>query len=145
MVKENEDATLLKEAKGDIFCVGTDAPMLVAIWKEEKKDLIEIDSKYYETEKQSSSDLKDFKGKLNTELASIKDLIISNKNNDAVIALENFRSTIDEYCEVYSKSLSTRIHFNFSTLFWSFSLLQLRLLLVLNNDLQIFQIHSFYY
>ena len=35
-------------------------------------------------------------------MASIKDLIISNKNDDAVIALENFKNTIDEYCEVYS-------------------------------------------
>ena len=36
--------------------------------KEEKNDLIEIDSKYYETEKQSNEDLNSAKNKLNLDL-----------------------------------------------------------------------------
>ena len=102
--KLNENLNILDQDKDREKSIIIDANSNEKRIKEEKKDLIEIDSKYYETEKQSSSDLKDFKGKLNTELASIKDLIISNKNDDAVIALDNFKNTIDEYCEVYSKN-----------------------------------------
>ncbi len=43
--------------------------------KEEKHELIEIDSKYYETEKQSNEDLGASKNKLNLEIDKIKDLI----------------------------------------------------------------------
>ena len=44
--------------------------------KEEKNELIEIDSKYYETEKQSNEDLdKSSKNKLNLEIDKIKELI----------------------------------------------------------------------
>ena len=102
--KLNENLNILDQDKDREKSIIIDANSNEKRIKEEKKDLIEIDSKYYETEKQSSSDLKNFKSKLNTELASIKDLIISNKNDDAVIALDNFKNTIDEYCEVYSKN-----------------------------------------
>ncbi|MDC3099716.1 chromosome segregation protein SMC [Candidatus Pelagibacter sp.] len=102
--KLNENLNILDQDKDREKSIIIDANSNEKRIKEEKKDLIEIDSKYYETEKKSSSDLKNFKGKLNTELASIRDLIISNKNDDAVIALDNFKNTIDEYCEVYSKN-----------------------------------------
>ena len=43
--------------------------------KEEKNELIEIDSKYYETEKLSNNDLENAKNKLNEEQQSIEDII----------------------------------------------------------------------
>ena len=43
--------------------------------KEEKNALIEIDSKYYETEKLSNNDLENAKNKLNEEQQSIEDII----------------------------------------------------------------------
>ena len=72
--------------------------------KEEKSDLIEVDSKYYETEKQSNEDLADAKNKLNLEIDRIKELIELNKNNEAVAALENCRKIIEEYADSYSKN-----------------------------------------
>ena len=47
--------------------------------KEEKTELIEIDSKYYETEKQSNKDLESAKDKLKSALNRIKELINSKK------------------------------------------------------------------
>ena len=47
--------------------------------KEEKNELIEIDSKYYETEKKSNEDLNYAKNKLDQELNKIKELINSKK------------------------------------------------------------------
>ena len=44
--------------------------------KEEKTELIEIDSKYYETEKQSNQDLDKSKNKLKNEIVQIKNLIL---------------------------------------------------------------------
>ena len=41
--------------------------------KEEKHDLIEIDSKYYETEKQSNEDLDAIKNKLKVEIDKVKE------------------------------------------------------------------------
>ena len=52
--------------------------------KEEKNDLIEIDSKYYETEKQSNEDLNQSKNILKTEIENIKNLISSQKNEEAI-------------------------------------------------------------
>ena len=43
--------------------------------KEEKNELIEIDSKYYETEKNSNTDLDNIKNKLDSEIDQIKELI----------------------------------------------------------------------
>ena len=43
--------------------------------KEEKNELIEIDSKYYETEKKSNEDLNKSKNKLKLEIDKIKELI----------------------------------------------------------------------
>ena len=47
--------------------------------KEEKNELIEIDSKYYETEKLSNEDLDNAKNKLNLEIDKVKELINSKK------------------------------------------------------------------
>ena len=72
--------------------------------KEEKSELIEVDSKYYETEKQSNEDLAGAKNKLKLEIDRIKELIELNKNNEAVTALENCREIIEEYADSYSKN-----------------------------------------
>ena len=72
--------------------------------KEEKNDLIEIDSKYYETEKKSNEDLNKSKNQLNLEIDKIKELINSQKNNQAIDVLENFKTVIEEYANSYSKN-----------------------------------------
>ena len=72
--------------------------------KEEKNDLIEIDSKYYETEKQSNEDLDAAKNKLNLEIEKIKDLINSQKNEEALSVLDNCKIIIEEYADTYSKN-----------------------------------------
>ncbi len=72
--------------------------------KEEKNDLIEVDSKYYETEKRSNEDLDDAKSKLNLEIDKIKDLINLKKNEEAIIVLDNFKKIIDEYADSFSKN-----------------------------------------
>ncbi len=72
--------------------------------KEEKNELIEIDSKYYESEKQSDSDLNSSKEKLKIEIEKIKELINNNKNQDAVSALDNFKTYIEGYADSYSKN-----------------------------------------
>ena len=72
--------------------------------KEEKNDLIEIDSKYFETEKQSSEDLDESKSKLKTELKTIKDLILSNRNEEAINSLDKFETSIEKYANSYSKN-----------------------------------------
>jgi len=72
--------------------------------KEEKGDLIEIDSKYYETEKQSNQDLDSAKNKLKFEIDKIKELIELKKNEEAIIALENCKRIIEDYADSYSKN-----------------------------------------
>ena len=72
--------------------------------KEEKNDLIEIDSKYYQTEKQSNEDLDNAKNKLKLEIDKVKELINLKKNNEAIITLDNFKNIIDEYADSYSKN-----------------------------------------
>ena len=72
--------------------------------KEEKNDLIEIDSKYYETEKQSNEDLNQSKNILKTEIENIKDLISSQKNEEAINALNNFENSIEKYANSYSQN-----------------------------------------
>ena len=72
--------------------------------KEEKNELIEIDSKYYETEKQSSIDLNNTKNKLNLEIDKIKELVNSNNNSEAINVLDNFKTVIEEYADSYSKN-----------------------------------------
>ena len=72
--------------------------------KEEKNDLIEIDSKYYQTEKQSNEDLNNVKNKLKLEIDKVKELISSKKNEEAISALDNCYLIIDEYADSYSKN-----------------------------------------
>ena len=72
--------------------------------KEEKNDLIEIDSKYYDTEKKSNEDLDLAKNKLNLEIDKVKELISSNKNDEAIIGLDKCKSIIEEYANTYSKN-----------------------------------------
>ena len=72
--------------------------------KEEKSELIEIDSKYYQTEKQSNEDLENSKNKLKSEIVKIKQLINSKKNDDAIKALDDCQFVIEEYADSYSKN-----------------------------------------
>ena len=72
--------------------------------KEEKNDLIEIDSKYYETEKQSNEDLNQSKNTLKTEIGNIKNLISSKKSEEAINALNNFENSIEKYANSYSQN-----------------------------------------
>ena len=72
--------------------------------KEEKNELIEIDSKYYETEKRSNEDLNSAKNKLKLEIDKVKQLINLQKNEDAITVLDNCKVTIEEYAETYSKN-----------------------------------------
>ncbi len=76
--------------------------------KEEKNELIEIDSKYYETEKQSNDDLDISKKKLKDEIENIKNLISSNQNDDALKAFSSFENSIEKYAESYSKNKSIK-------------------------------------
>ena len=72
--------------------------------KEEKNELIEIDSKYYDTEKKSNEDLDSAKIKLNNEIEKIKELIKYKKNDEAIIALDNTKLIIDAYADYFSKN-----------------------------------------
>ena len=72
--------------------------------KEEKNELIEIDSKYYETEKNSNTDLDNIKNKLDSEIDQIKELNNIKKNQEAVDAINNFKIIIEEYADSYSKN-----------------------------------------
>ena len=72
--------------------------------KEEKNELIEIDSKYYETEKKSNEDLSNSKNKLKLEIDKVKELINSQKNSEAITVLDNCKIIIEEYADSYSKN-----------------------------------------
>ena len=72
--------------------------------KEERNDLIEIDSKYYETEKKSNQDLDLSKNKLKNEIENIKNLISNKQNEEALSALNVFESSIEIYADSYSKN-----------------------------------------
>ena len=72
--------------------------------KEEKSELIEIDSKYYETEKKSNEDLDREKNKLKNEIEKIKQLIKDKKNEESIIALENIKIIIETYAEIFGKN-----------------------------------------
>jgi chromosome segregation protein len=72
--------------------------------KEEKNELIEIDSKYYDTEKKSNEDLDAAKNKLNLEIDKVKTLISTQKNDEAITILDNCKIIIEEYANSYSKN-----------------------------------------
>ncbi len=72
--------------------------------KEEKSDLIEVDSKYFETEKKSNEDLDNSKNNLFDEIGKIKTLISSNQNDSALEILNDLEKIIDKYADSYSKN-----------------------------------------
>ena len=72
--------------------------------KEEKNELINIDSKYFENEKLSNLDLESAKDKLRSEINRIKDLIKENKNVDALKLLEDFEKIIELYTNSFSEN-----------------------------------------
>ena len=72
--------------------------------KEEKSELIEIDSKYYDTEKKSNEDLDNSKNKLRKEIDKVKELINLQKNSEAIVVLESCQLIIEEYADSYSKN-----------------------------------------
>ncbi len=72
--------------------------------REEKRELVEIDSKYYETEKQSNHDLKDTDNKLKFCINKIKELINLNKRQDALKEIEKLEVVVQSYAEDYSKN-----------------------------------------
>ena len=72
--------------------------------REEKRELLEIDSKYYETEKQSNLDLKDTDIKLKFCINKIKELINLNQRQDALREIEKLEVVVQSYAEDYSKN-----------------------------------------
>ena len=72
--------------------------------KEEKNELIEIDSKYYDTEKRSNEDLDITKNRLKIEIDKVKELINAKKNDEAILILDNCKNIIEAYAESYSKN-----------------------------------------
>ena len=72
--------------------------------KEEKNELINIDSKYFENEKLSNLDLESAKDKLQSEINKIKDLIKENKNVDALKLLDDFEKIIELYTNSFSEN-----------------------------------------
>ena len=72
--------------------------------KEEKNELIEIDSKYYDTEKKSNEDLDATKNKLKIEIDKVKELINAQKNDEAITILDNCKIIIEAYADSYSKN-----------------------------------------
>ena len=72
--------------------------------KEEKNELIEIDSKYYDTEKKSSEDLDVTKNRLTAEIDKVKELVNAQKNDEAIAVLDNFKTIIEVYADSYSKN-----------------------------------------
>ncbi len=72
--------------------------------KEEKNELIEIDSKYYETEKQSNQDLESSKSQMNLKIDRIKELITSQKKEEAISSLDECKLLIEDYAQSYSKN-----------------------------------------
>jgi len=72
--------------------------------KEEKNELIEIDSKYYDTEKKSNEDLDATKNRLKVEMDKVKELINAQKNDEAITVLDNCIIIIEAYAGSYSKN-----------------------------------------
>merc|ERR1711991_699271 len=72
--------------------------------KEEKNELIEIDSKYYDTEKQSNEDLDNARNNLKLEINKVVELINLEKKEDAIKTLNNCEAIIEKYADSYSKN-----------------------------------------
>ncbi len=93
------DEDVLRE-KGIIIDANSNEKRL----KEEKSDLIEVDSKYFETEKKSNEDLDNSKNNLIDEIGKIKTLISSNQSDSAIDSLNDIEKIIDKYADSYSKN-----------------------------------------
>ncbi len=93
------DEDVLRE-KGIIIDANSNEKRL----KEEKSDLIEVDSKYFETEKKSNEDLDNSKNNLIDEIGKIKTLISSNQSDSAIDSLNDLEKIIDKYADSYSKN-----------------------------------------
>ena len=91
-------------AQIDMESLNTELVALRAEREEEKKELIEVDSKYYDTEKESNQDLNNSRGKLKIEIEKVKTFINSGKNEEAIEALENCKIMIEEYANYFSKN-----------------------------------------
>ena len=76
--------------------------------KEERSELVEIDSKYFETEKMSSEDLNTTKNRLNVEIDKVKELINAQKNDTAITLLDNIKIIIEKYADSFSKNQSVK-------------------------------------
>jgi chromosome segregation protein len=76
--------------------------------KEERGELIEIDSKYFETEKMSKEDLDITKNRLNIQIDKVKELINAQKNYEAITLLDNFKIIIERYADSFSKNQSVK-------------------------------------
>ena len=76
--------------------------------KEERSELIEIDSRYFETEKMSNEDLDSTKNRLNNEIDKVKELINARKNDEAITTLDNFKIIIERYADSFSKNQSVK-------------------------------------
>ena len=76
--------------------------------KEERKDLVEIDSKYFETEKNSNDNLEKIKNKLQLDIDKIINLIRLEKNVEAEESLKIFKNTIEVYAKSYSLNQSVK-------------------------------------
>ncbi len=76
--------------------------------KDERTDLVEIDSKYFETEKKSNEDLDLNKQKLNNKIDNINNLIDKNKVSEAKLLLAELTGIIDIYADSYSKNQSIK-------------------------------------
>ena len=74
------------------------------ISEKEKNELIEIDSKYYDTEKKSNEDLDTTKNRLKVEIDKVKELINAHKNDEAITILDNCKIIIEAYADSYSKN-----------------------------------------
>jgi chromosome segregation protein len=79
--------------------------------KEEKSELIEIDSKYFETEKLSNEDLENAKKKLKEEQKSVNEIInifADGNININVSPIKNIKDTIDRVKELINKNEVTQ-------------------------------------
>ena len=72
--------------------------------KEEKKELIELDSKYFETERLSNDDMSNAKNNLQSELEKVKNFILAEKREEAIELLDNCKDLIENYADSYSKN-----------------------------------------
>ena len=72
--------------------------------KEEKNELIEIDARYYDTEKSSNEDLDASKKILNNQIENIKVFIADGNKDEALSHLDKCKEYIESYAINFSKN-----------------------------------------